>query len=152
MRVIGIDPGYERLGVAVVEGKTLLYSDCFKTSATLPFPERLRLVGDEVARLITEYTPKALAIEKLYFNTNQKTGIAVAQVIGAVTYIAQAHGLTVHEYTPPQIKVACTSNGRADKKQVMAMLPHLITIDKKITYDDEFDAIAVALTHLAHTA
>ncbi len=157
MKVLGIDPGYERLGVAIVEKdighgakEVLLYSDCIKTSSKLPFPARLAVLGDAVQQLIAKHKPDALAIEKLYFTNNQKTAMNVAQAIGAIIYIAKSGGVEVYEYTPLQIKVACAGNGRADKQQIMTMLPHLIKIDKEIKYDDEYDAIAVALTHVAH--
>lgn len=150
MRVLAIDPGYERLGVAVIDGGSLVFSECFQTPSTLPFSDRLLLVGREVRSVIERHAPETLAIEKLYFTSNQKTAMQVAQVIGAVTFIAHDSGLSVYEYTPLQIKSACTGNGRADKRQIMAMLPHLIRIDKEIKHDDEYDAIAVGLTHLAH--
>jgi len=157
MIVLSIDPGYERLGVAIIEKdietgnkEKLLYSDCIQTSAQLPFPERLRILGTETEILIKKYKPKILAIEKLYFQNNQKTAMNVAQVIGAIIYIAKSHGLEVYEYTPLQIKSACAGNGRADKKQIITILPHLIKIEKEIKYDDEYDAIACGITHLAH--
>jgi crossover junction endodeoxyribonuclease RuvC len=156
MKILGIDPGYERLGVAIIEKdtqsgqkETLLYSDCIQTSPKLPFSERLFSIGQELEQLCTKYTPEVLSIEKLYFTNNQKTAMQVAQVIGLIIYIARLHGMSVHEYTPLQIKSACTGNGRADKKQMIAMLPLLIKIEKKIQYDDEYDALGVALTHSA---
>ncbi len=155
MKILGIDPGYERLGVAIVEKEPsskeqLIHSGCVQTSAQLPFPERLELIGNAVELLIKTYKPNALAIEKLYFVNNQKTAMSVAQVIGAIIYIAKSNGLEIFEYTPLQIKSACAGNGRADKKQMMAMIPLLVKIEKNIKHDDEYDAIAAALTHLAH--
>jgi crossover junction endodeoxyribonuclease RuvC len=156
LKVLSIDPGYERLGVAVIEKvdagskEALVYSACVKTPATLPFQDRLVGLGLEVERLIKKYKPNVMAIEKLYFTNNQKTAMGVAQVIGALVYIAKSKGLEVYEYTPLQIKSACAGSGRADKKQMMTMLPHLIQIDKDIKHDDEYDAIAVGLTHIAH--
>ncbi len=157
MKTIGIDPGYERLGVAIIEKdininkkEVLLYSDCVKTPATLPFLDRLTIIGETVKQLIKKHKPKVLAIEKLYFNSNQKTAMHVSQVIGAIIYIAKSQNIKVYEYTPLQIKSAITGNGRADKKQIMTILPHLIKIEKEIKHDDEYDAIAVGLTHLAY--
>lgn len=156
MKILSIDPGYERLGVAIIEKnkvgtkEVLLYSNCIKTSAKLPFPERLELLGKAVKHIIEKYEPKTLAIEKLYFQNNQKTAMNVAQAIGVFIYIAKSQGLTIYEYTPLQIKSACTGNGRADKKQMTFMLPKLIKIGKEIQYDDEYDAIAIGLTHIAH--
>lgn len=169
MRIIAIDPGYERLGIAVLsrqsageqktldnknlgsQKETLLYSECFKTKADLPFFDRLELVGKEVKRVIDEYSPRALAIENLFIETNQKTAMRVAEVRGAILYQARVSGLEIYEYTPPQIKVAVTSYGKASKTQVITMVKHLISGAENITQDDEMDAIAVGLTHFAHT-
>ncbi len=153
MKVLGIDPGFGRCGVAIVEkvgGKEVLsYSDCIETSAENDFPARLLQVTDECARLIREYQPDAVAIEKLYFSNNQKTAMQVAEVRGAIINCASGFGLTVAEYTPGEVKSAVASSGRADKKQLAAMLHLLIKIEKKIRRDDEYYAIAIAVTHLA---
>lgn len=154
MKIISIDPGYERVGIAIIEKETggkeeLLYSDCFKTSAKSPITERFLLIGKEIEKIIKKYNPEALAIETLFFNSNQKTAMAVSEARGIIIYQGLANGLDIFEYTPLQIKIAITGYGRGDKKQVIAMIPHLIKVDKKINYDDEYDAIAVGLTHLA---
>jgi len=153
MKVLSIDPGYERVGIAVLEktsagsgGEELIYSECFKTSKELPFTQRLELVGNEVERVIKQYKPEAFAIEKLFFNTNQKTATNVSEVRGALIYIALKNKLKVFEYTPLQIKVAVAGDGHGDKEQVIAMVKNLIKIEKEIKYDDEYDAIAVGLT------
>lgn len=155
MRILGIDPGYERLGLAVVEktgasgSEALLHSECFQTDAALPFPERLARIGDRLAALIDTHSPAHVALENVYFNTNQKTAMDVAAVRGVALYLAKTHGLEVFEYTPPQIKSAIAGSGRGSKKEVTTMLHHLIAINKEIRFDDEYDAIAVALTHSA---
>ena len=154
MIIISIDPGYERLGIAILEknggGKEkLLYSDCFKTSPKDPFEERLVLIGKEVKKLIEEYKPEALAIENLFFENNQKTAMHVAETRGVLMYEAVSHGLTLHEFTPLQIKAAVTGSGRADKKQVISMIGRLVVIEKEIKHDDEYDAIACGLTFFA---
>lgn len=155
MKVIAIDPGYGRCGVAVVEKKDgkerWIYSECIETSAKTPFAERLAHVVGECERLIETYTPDSLALERLFFNSNQKTAMQVAEVRGALLQLANTHGLTPHEYTPAQVKSATTGYGKADKKQVTAMLRMLLGIEKDIRHDDEYDAIAVGLTHLAHS-
>lgn len=154
MKVLAIDPGYERCGVAVLEKETgkdvLLYSDCIQTSKELPFPERLGIVADECSHIIGEYGPDAFAIEKVFFNANKKTAMAVSEVRGSLITIAQQANIAVSEYTPGEIKVAVTGYGNADKKQVTAMVEKLIRIDKEIRFDDEYDAIAIGITHLAH--
>ncbi len=154
MRIIAIDPGYGRLGIAVLEKnkkEELLFSECFKTKAGLPFIERLELVGREVARLIEEFKPEALSIENLFISTNQKTAMRVAEVRGAILYQARLSGLQVYEYTPLQIKTATTGYGKATKEQMMSMVRKLITGAEKIKQDDEMDAIAIGLTHFAYS-
>lgn len=154
MKILSIDPGFERVGIAVIEKTNLkkdklVYSECFKTSAKIPFHERLTLIGNEVEKIIKKYQPKSLAIEKLYFTTNQKTVMGVSEARGVIIYSASRNGLNIFEYTPPQIKVAVTGYGKASKDMVMSMVPKLIDIDVKINSDDELDAIAIGLTCLA---
>lgn len=155
MRVLAIDPGYGRCGVAVLDkngGKeTWVYSDCIETSSKAPFEERLTHVADECERLITKFKPDALAMEKLFFNSNQKTAMQVAEVRGAILHAAASAGIPIAEYTPGQIKSATTGFGKADKKQITQMLHMLLKIEKEVTLDDEYDAIAVGITHLAHS-
>lgn len=148
-RVLAIDPGFERLGIAILEKNKLIYSDCFKTSPKETFYRRLEKIGAEIERVITEYSPTACAIETLFFKNNQKTAMHVAEARGVVAYEAAKKGLLIHEYTPLEIKIAITSHGRSDKEQIMFMVPKLIKIDKKIEHDDEFDAIAVGITYFS---
>lgn len=151
MRVLGIDPGYGRCGMAVLEresGKdTLIASECVETDAADEFVTRLSAITRRCADLIVKHEPDAFAIEKLYFNANQKTAMRVAEARGALIECATEHGVRVFEYTPAQIKSATSGFGRADKKQIAAMLHLLIKIEKIIRRDDEYDAIAVALAH-----
>ena len=150
---MGVDPGYERVGIAIVEkenGKEhVVFSECFKTSAKLPFPERLAEISSEIEKVIGEYKPEALSIETLIFNTNQKTAIMVAQARGAIMAASVGEGLIVHEYSPLQIKVAITGYGRADKKQMINMVGKLVSMPSSKRQDDEYDAIAAALTCIA---
>jgi len=154
MKILSIDPGFERVGIAIIE-KTflqkdvLVYSECFKTSAKIPFPERLKNIGTRIEEVIKKYKPEVLAIEKLYFTTNQKTVMGVSEARGAIIYVASKNGLSVYEYTPPQIKVAVTGYGKASKEMVMSMVPKLIDVKECINSDDELDAIAIGLTCLA---
>lgn len=155
MRILAIDPGFERVGLAVLEkaarGKeTLIYSECFKTKSSLPFPERLRFIGEKVRAVVKKFSPAALAVEKLYFEKNTKTALGVSEARGVIVYEAARVGLAVREYTPLQIKVAVTGYGRATKAEVNRMVGKLIVLPKKISSDDEMDAIACGLTCLAH--
>ena len=153
MRVLAIDPGYGRCGVAVVEKENnmerLIDSACIETSSDDPFPARLTHVSRECERLIEKHRPDAVALEKLYFATNQKTAMRVAEVRGALIELATRHGLPVYEYTPGEVKSAAAGSGSADKRAVVKMLHALVKIDKEIKYDDEYDAIAIGITHLA---
>jgi len=152
MKVLAIDPGYERIGIAVLEKdkvEKLLYSDCFITKKELPFSERLFLVGKEVETTIKKYKPNAVALEKVFFNTNQKTASMISEVRGAIIFIAGSYNLPTFEYTPQKVKAAITGYGKGGKEQVTRMVKQLIFIEKTIQYDDEYDAIAVGLTCLA---
>ena len=154
MRILSIDPGFERVGIAIIE-KTflkkdlLIYSNCFKTTTKISLNERIKNIGSEVEKIIKKYKPQALAIEKLYFTTNQKTVMGVAEARGVIIYAATKNNLPIYEYTPPQIKVAVTGYGKASKQMVMSMVPKLIDIKSNINSDDEVDAIAIGLTCLA---
>jgi crossover junction endodeoxyribonuclease RuvC len=152
-RILSVDPGYDRVGVAVLErvdGKErLLFSDCIQTEKSDPYEHRLRAVGERLENLIDEYQPAIFACESIFFAKNQKTAIDVAGSRGMILYIATKHGLPIFEYTPNQIKIAVTGHGRSDKEQVIFMIKRLVSIDKATALDDEYDAIAVGLTCLA---
>ncbi len=155
MIILGIDPGYERLGIAILKkdkGKKeeLIHSECFKTSPKINFEERLLLLGKKIEEIIQKYKPEILAIETLFFTTNQKTVILVSEARGVILYEACKNNLKIFEASPLQIKVATTGYGKADKKDVLKMVRMLIKIDKDKNSDDELDAIAIALTAFAH--
>lgn len=154
MRIISIDPGYERLGVAIIERElkkreVLIFSECFKTSAKLPHSERLTLIGNRIKEVIKKYKPEALATEKLFFSGNQKTAMLVAEARGVILFAGSSSGLDIFEYTPNEVKIAITGYGRSEKKQIIDMVKKLIDVKKSKESDDEFDAIAIGLTHFA---
>ncbi len=154
MRIISIDPGFERLGIAILEKnknekEVLLFSECFKTSSKLPHHERLTLIGDRIKEVIKKWKPEQMATEKLFFSGNQKTAMLVAEARGVILYTGTSKGLQIFEYRPNEIKIAITGYGGAQKKQMMDMTRKLIEIDSKTQSDDEMDAIAIGLTHFA---
>lgn len=155
MKLIAVDPGYERIGIAILERdakkkEILTYSECFKTSAKLSFGERLRTIGEEIARVIKEYKPEALAIEKLYFAKNTTTAMGVAEARGVIIYECARLDIPVYEYTPMEIKVAVGGHGKASKDDVLSMTTKLIALPKnRKQIDDEIDAIAIGLTCFA---
>jgi crossover junction endodeoxyribonuclease RuvC len=154
MRILAIDPGYGRCGVAIIEGSptaaNLLYSNCIETAANTDFSDRLQAVGDEIVRLIKEYRPEKVALEELFFSGNQKTALNVAEVRGMLLYIAASNSLPVTQFNPGAIKIATTGYGRATKTQVIKMTEKLVRLPKKEMLDDEHDAIALGITALAN--
>lgn len=160
MKIISIDPGYERLGVAILDqpagrqGKNnnkeeLIFSDCIQTDKSLSHSERLSIIKESLEEVIEKYKPEVLAIETLFFNKNQKTAMAVAEARGTIISTCSSKNIKVFELSPLQIKMAVTGNGKSDKNSVMKMVPLLIDIKKEIKYDDEYDAIATGLAYFA---
>ncbi len=155
MRVLAIDPGFGRCGVAVLEGEggdaTLLFSDCIETEPNSDFSLRLLEVGKTVTSLIDTHDPDTIAIEELYFSSNQKTVFHVAEVRGMLMYLAVSRNITLVEYNPLTVKVALTGYGRATKDQVTKMVETVLKLEAKKRKDDEYDAIALGITAIAHS-
>jgi crossover junction endodeoxyribonuclease RuvC len=153
MRVIAIDPGYDRLGVAVMEYRAgsehLLYSTCLLSDKNHSLPDRIHVIGDAFLGVIEEYTPDTLAVETLFFNKNVKTAIGVAEARGALIYIAKSSGCTIYEFSPQQIKTSVTGYGNSDKKAVIDMVCRLVKGTPTNALDDEYDAIATGVACLA---
>lgn len=154
MRVISIDPGYDRCGVAVLEkdeqGKEqVLFSDCIETSKKDPLVKRLFVVGQKITSIIDTYSPNCMAIEELFFSRNAKTALDVGQALGVISYQAAVHHLDLYYFKPNQIKVAVTGYGKSQKREVYKMVSQLVQLQDKKYLDDEIDAIAVGLTLLA---
>lgn len=153
MRVLAIDPGYDRLGVAIMEfseGKEkLLFSTCIETTRTDSLPDRLYTLGVAITKLIADFAPDTMAIETLFFNKNIKTAIGVAQARGMLLYLAKVANCTIYEFGPQEIKVAVTGYGNANKDAVYAMVTRLVADVPTNALDDEYDAVAVGITCLA---
>lgn len=152
MRVLATDPGYDRLGIAIVEGDpskpTLVWSDCVLPDKGAK-EKRLARVLSVVQEAIKRYSPDAVALETLFFSKNVKTALGVAEARGAILSAAGSAALPVIECSPQQVKLAVTGSGNADKKAVMRMVPKLISIpEKKGRLDDEYDAIALGIASL----
>ena len=152
MRILAIDPGYDRLGIAVVEGDpsrpTLLMSACVEPEVGAR-ESRLAEVSRAVSDAIRDYAPDALGIETLFFSVNKKTALGVAESRGAVLAAAGLAKLPVIECSPQQVKLAVTGHGGASKAAVAEMIPRLLTLPDKKRLDDELDAIAIGITALA---
>jgi crossover junction endodeoxyribonuclease RuvC len=153
MRIISFDPGYERLGVAILEKENnkevVVFSDCIHTNKKETSQKRIFHLGSEIETIFQKYKPGAAAIEGLFFTNNQKTAMRVAEVRGMLIFLSKKFNCEVFEYTPNQIKVAVTGNGRATKKDILIMVPRLVNFTKKGALDDEYDAIACGITCFA---
>ncbi len=151
MRILGIDPGIGRVGWGIVEKKGSLVVSlgfgCIETLSNSEIGGRLYAIYDEVARIIDEYKPDAMAIEDLFFAKNVKTAFSVGQARGVIILAASQKNLTVAIYTPLQVKSAIAGYGKADKKQIGDMVKMTLKLPKVPTPDDTADALAIALTH-----
>ncbi|MBQ6542752.1 MAG: crossover junction endodeoxyribonuclease RuvC [Clostridia bacterium] len=155
MTVLGIDPGYAIVGCGVVEHKDnkfkMLEYGAIITEAHSPFNERLEKIFVEADALMKKYPIDAVSMEKLFFNTNQKTAIDVAQARGVLVLAAQLNKIPIYEYTPLQVKMSVVGYGRAEKKQVQEMTRIMLNLEKIPKPDDAADALAMAICH-CHSA
>lgn len=154
MIIIGIDPGYAIVGVGVIEYKGNKFRpieyNAITTEPSMASSLRLKWIYDEICIYLDKYKPDAVAIEELFFNTNAKTAILVAQARGVLVVAATNRGIPVYEYTPLQIKQAVTGYGRAEKGQIQQMVKMLLNLNVIPKPDDAADALAVAICH-AHS-
>ena len=154
MRIIGIDPGYAIVGYGVIDYignkfKIVEYG-AITTESNQNMNERFKSIHDDLNTIIERTKPEFLAIEELFFNSNQKTAINVAQARGVLLLSALNHGISVHEYTPLQVKQAVVGYGRAEKKQVQLLVKSILGLEKVPKPDDTADALAIAVCH-AHS-
>ncbi len=151
MLILGIDPGYARVGWGVVEVQSSKFKvqsyGCIETSKNTDSQERLVTVYKQVSALIKKYKPDALAIEELFFTNNAKTAFKVGEARGAIILAGAMQKISVASYTPLQVKIAVTGYGNADKGQVGRMIKAILKLKEMPKLDDTADAIAVALTH-----
>ena len=154
MRILGVDPGYAIVGVGCIdyEGnrfKTVEYG-AITTEANEDMFDRLKIIYDEMCQWISRVKPDAFAVEELFFHSNQKTAIYVAQARGALVLAAKNHNVPIYEYTPLQVKQAVVGYGRAEKKQVQQMTKAILNLSEIPKPDDTADALAIAVCH-AHS-
>lgn len=151
LRILGIDPGYAIVGFGVLEYDgykfTPVHFGAITTEAGTDFNLRLKTIYDDMNTVMTTFMPDVMAIEKLFFNTNQKTGIDVAQARGVILLSAINAGVPVYEYTPLQVKQSVVGYGRAEKPQVMDMTRRILGLATVPKPDDTADALAIAICH-----
>ncbi len=151
MIILGIDPGYAIVGYGVLDYRANHFSvieyGAVTTQAGTPFGRRLEMIYEGINAIMDRCRPQALSIEKLFYNTNAKTVIDVAQARGVILLSAQMHAIPVHEYTPLQVKQSVVGYGRAEKKQVQEMTRIILGLEKVPKPDDTADALAMAICH-----
>lgn len=151
MRILGVDPGTARVGWGVVEehkGKVAaLRFGCIETKRTEKPEDRLQEIFDSLRLVLREEKPDVMALEELYFATNAKTVIPVAQSRGIILLAASQARVPVVSYTPLVAKQTITGSGRAEKQQVQRMVTKLLKLSTIPKPDDTADALAIALTH-----
>ena len=151
MIILGIDPGFAIVGWGVIESnrgkiRPIAYG-AITTPAHTSLESRLLSIKQDLETVINKYHPDEMAVEELFFNTNITTGIAVAEARGVIICTAHALGVRVNEYTPLQVKQAVVGYGKAEKKQVIAMVTSLLKLPAPPKPDDTADALAIALCH-----
>jgi crossover junction endodeoxyribonuclease RuvC len=152
--VLGIDPGTATTGWGVLEAvdsQRLVVRGCgaILTKSTTPFPERLKIIHQELIKIIKQYRPKAVAVEELFFAKNVKTALSVGHARGVIMLAAIEEDLDVSEYTPLQVKQAIVGYGRADKTQIQKMIKVLLGLKEIPKPDDVADALAIAYAHIS---
>ena len=154
MRIIGIDPGYAIVGFGILEYNRAQFQvvdyGAVTTPADMDFNSRLLEIYNDLCYILDKFKPDFLAIERLYFTSNQKTAIDVAQARGIVLLAARQRNIEVFEYTPLQVKQSVTGYGKAVKKQVQEMTTRILKLPEIPKPDDTADALAIAICH-AHS-
>lgn len=151
--VLGVDPGLTRCGYAVLSRDGTAVSaqtmGVITTPTDMDLADRLTMVMADIESLIDETQPSAVAVEQVFFQSNARTAMGVAQASGLVLVCARRRGLPVARYTPSQVKRAVTGSGVADKKQIQSMVARRLNLSVLPSPADAADAAAVALCHLA---
>ena len=153
MRILGIDPGSNRTGYALIDSdgrhSRHLASGHIRVRGE-GLPERLGCIFREVAALIEEHAPQQMAIETGFVSKSAQSALKLGQARGAAICAGVMAGLPVHEYGPREVKLAVVGTGAADKAQVQHMVGMLLGLHQDLQAD-QADALAIALCH-AHTA
>lgn len=151
MIVLGIDPGYAIVGYGAINfyaGKVRdIGHGAILTDASMKYCDRIDYIYENMEKMLSKCRPDAMAIEKLYFQNNQKTAIDVAQARGVILLAAKRAFVPIYEYTPLQVKTAVTGYGKAKKPQVMEMTKRLLKLSEMPKPDDTADALAIAICH-----
>ena len=149
--MLGIDPGLSRCGYGAVVGSPgrvdVVRAGVIRTDPRTPLPKRLARLADEVESLLDEIQPRAIAVERVLFQTNARTAISVGQASGLVLAAAARREIEVAEYSPNAVKLAITGDGAADKRAVQAMVVRIGRLAEVPEPPDVADALALAICH-----
>lgn len=151
MKILGIDPGTATTGFGVIikKGTNLVMLDfgVISTPKSMPMPKRLMVLQQDLNEIINQHKPDIIAVEKLFFASNITTAMTVSQARGVILLSAEQNDTSIAEYTPLQVKMAVTSYGKAEKKQVQEMVKKILKLDSIPRPDDAADALAIAICH-----
>jgi crossover junction endodeoxyribonuclease RuvC len=151
MIVLGIDPGFGRVGYGIIEYNKNKYKvieyGSITTDADMKFSKRLNKIEKDLSSVCSKYKIDVASVEKLFFNTNITTGIQVAEARGVILNTLENLNIEVSEYTPLQIKQALVGYGRADKIQIKSMVKKFLNLETMPKLDDTTDALAMAICH-----
>ena len=149
--IMGVDPGLTRCGVGVVEelprrGVAFVFGDTIRADKELSLEVRIQFVANEIERLILEYKPEAIALERVFAQANLRSVMGVAQISGVVLYLAARHQIPIHMHTPSEVKAAVTGHGRAAQPQIASAVQKILKLAAPPTPADTADALAIAIT------
>ncbi|NJP04072.1 crossover junction endodeoxyribonuclease RuvC [Candidatus Gracilibacteria bacterium] len=145
MKILGIDPGYDRCGFAVLDGEDLVTFGTMVTDRKQDFSSRLAELADDFQALLKKHEPDVVSIEDLFFGQNVTTGLKVAEARGVMLYLAQKFGCRVYEPKPVEIKQSFTGNGKATKAEMKKMCCLQFGMEDVPKIDDAADAIGAAM-------
>lgn len=151
-RILGVDPGLTRCGVGIVDSGTsrrveFVGVDVLRSDASSPLEQRLLMIRDALVSVVDEFCPEVIAIERVFAQHNVRSVMGTSQVAGIALLIAAERGMGVALHTPSEVKAAVTGSGRADKKQVTAMVTSILKLATPPKPADAADALALAICH-----
>jgi crossover junction endodeoxyribonuclease RuvC len=150
-RIVGIDPGLTRCGIAIVDVEanrkvTFVAVETLRTDADVELPKRIQLLADQIEMILDKHKPDLVAIERVFSQQNLRTVMGTAQISGVAMLLAQRRAIAVQMHTPTEVKAAVTGSGRAGKAQVGAMVAQILGLSEIPKPADSADALAIAIT------
>lgn len=148
--ILGVDPGLTRCGVAVIRSLPsrkveLVHVDTLKTPASDELSHRLKVIGNGIESLISTHKPAAIALERVFAQSNLRSVMGVAQISGVVLFLAAKYGIPIEMHTPSEVKAAVTGSGRAAKPQIGLAVAKILSLNEVPKPADSADALAIAI-------